>query len=285
MNKTDLISLLALLILVVGLAVYAVTEPARLQEAQASLREQYVQDGAGLYVDYCALCHGSDGAGVGFMPAINHPALNEAEDELLFRTIARAAHGSTMAAWHIEEGGVLNDFQIQQLVSLIKYADWQQVEAIAQVRGFEQPPETAAEVGLAYLEVEDAADPHYCAACHEEPTVHIDKFGLNCARCHSTVVWTPATLTKHTFLLDHGGQGQVDCETCHVENYYEHTCYECHDHQPDQMKEVHLAEKISDYANCVECHPTGVEGEAQNQMDLLLGKLDKGVIIGASLKR
>jgi mono/diheme cytochrome c family protein len=86
MKKSDLISLTALAALVVGLFVYAVQEPRRMVRAESGLRKQYVVEAAGLYVDYCALCHGADGAGIGAMPAINHPALAEADDEILFRT-------------------------------------------------------------------------------------------------------------------------------------------------------------------------------------------------------
>ena len=276
MKKSDLISLTALAILVVGLFVYAVFEPRRMAHAERSLRKQYVVEAAGLYVDYCALCHGADGAGIGAMPAINHPALAEADDEILFRSIARAAHNTAMAAWHVEEGGVLNDYQIVELVALIQNADWAEVNAVADKQGFE-PPAINELVDLSYMEVEDGSDPHTCVACHEDPVIHLGKFGPNCARCHSTTAWTPALLTKHTFLLDHGGEGQVACESCHVDNYYEHDCYACHnDHQPEEMEQVHLDEGLSDYDSCIDCHPTGVEGEAERLMNenSMIGALD-----------
>ena len=275
MKKSDLISLTALAILVVGLFVYAVREPSRMARAESDLHQLYVVEAAGLYVDYCALCHGADGAGIGAMPAINNPALAEADDELLFRSIARAAHNTSMAAWHVEEGGVLNDYQVGELVALIQHADWAEVSAVAEKQGFE-PPMISELVDLSYMEVEDGSDPHACVACHEDPAIHLGKFGPNCARCHSTVAWTPALLTKHTFLLDHGGEGQVSCETCHVDNYYEHDCYACHeDHQAEEMETVHLDEGLSDYASCIDCHPTGVEGEAERLMneDSMIGAL------------
>jgi mono/diheme cytochrome c family protein len=276
MKKSDLISLTALAILVVGLFVYAVLEPSRMARAESGLRQHHVLEAAGLYVDYCALCHGADGAGIGAMPAINNPALAEADDELLFRSIARAAHNTAMAAWHVEEGGVLNDYQIGELVTLIQHADWAEVNAVAKKQGFE-PPVISELVDLSYMEVEDGSDPHACVACHEDPAIHLGKFGPNCARCHSATAWTPALLTKHTFLLDHGGEGQVSCETCHVDNYYEHDCYACHeDHQPDEMETVHLDEGLAEYTSCIDCHPTGVEGEAERLMneDSMIGALE-----------
>ncbi len=77
------------------------------------------------------------------MPALNHPALSEANSDALFRTIARAAHGTGMAAWHKSEGGVLNEYQINQLVLLIQKADWQRVDQVALENNLGEKPVTA----------------------------------------------------------------------------------------------------------------------------------------------
>jgi mono/diheme cytochrome c family protein len=267
MNRYTFISLMALLAFVVALPVYALMEPGRMVRAKIELREQYIEDGSRLYLRYCAACHGVAGEGIGVMPALDHPALASADEEALYRTIARAAHASTMAAWHVNEGGVLNDYQIGELVTVIQFADWKWVEQIADKTDYQLPQEPVAENGFAYMETEDEDDPHRCVSCHEEPEVHVGRFGINCARCHSSVAWTPAFLTKHNFALDHGGDGDVECQVCHVENYFTNTCYECHDHQPDEMEVVHLAEDLEVYDNCVECHPTGAAGEAELLMN------------------
>ena len=47
--------------------------------------------------------------------------------------------------------------------------------------------------------VEHMDDPHQCLDCHEEPDIHAELFGINCARCHNTATWKPAVLTKHVF--------------------------------------------------------------------------------------
>ncbi len=62
-------------------------------------------------------------------------------------------------------------------------------------------------------------------------------------RCHTATAWQPAKLTQHAFQLTHGGTEQLECQTCHLENFTEQTCYNCHDHQPEQMA-VHQAEGI-----------------------------------------
>jgi len=282
MKTYNLITFISLFILVAALPFYGLREASRMEIAQENLRRQAVTEGTDLYLEYCALCHGLEGEGTGVMPALNHPALAEANEGALYRTIARASHGSTMAAWHLEEGGVLNEYQIQELVTVIQYADWQQVGARALALNIDRPdpPDTAE--GLAYMMNESEANPHECADCHEEPAIHVGKFGLNCARCHAATAWTPALLTKHTFPIDHGDHGQVDCEICHIANYYTHTCYECHDHHPDQMEEVHLAENIGDYANCIACHPTGQPGEGEQYRQVLLDKMSVEALMRVS---
>lgn len=262
MNKYNLISIMALLALVVAVPLYAMQEGGRLQNAQKSLREQYVLEASDTYVDNCAVCHGSQGEGIGVMPPLNNPALSQADGGMLYDTISRAAHGTAMASWHMDEGGILNQYQIEGLVTLLRYADWEQVSAVADSRGFIPPMvEKAYESDAILLENVSEDDPHQCKECHEDPEVHLGKFGLDCSRCHVTAAWAPAQLTRHLFRLDHGGEGKVACETCHQDSYEEHTCYGCHDHQPDEMQEVHAQEDIPDYEECAICHPTGIEGE------------------------
>ena len=261
MNRYTFLSSLALLALIMAIPYYAMQEQTRLSDAQDVLQAKYIENGAILYLEFCGECHGLTGEGVGLNPALNRLGMSEADPEVLFKIIARATHGSSMASWHLDEGGVFNDYQIRELVTLIRFADWSQVQRIATDRGvfFED---------LATRNIEDISvnmlpeeDPHQCIACHEDPKVHKEQFGLDCVRCHSLVAWTPASLTRHTFRLDHGDAGDVACETCHIETYTENTCYECHDHKPEQMVEVHEIEGIKEIENCISCHPTGDEGE------------------------
>ena len=168
-----------------------------------------------------------------------------------------------MASWHIDEGGVLSDYQLNEIVTMIQQADWGMVAQVAAVRVANQPVTPEGEGGVAYMSVEEIDDPHHCANCHEEPEIHGDLFGVNCARCHSATAWTPAVLTSHTFLLDHGGEGEISCQTCHPVKYGIYDCYACHDnHQYEDMKTVHMEEDITEFDTCATCHPTGVEGEA-----------------------
>jgi len=111
--------------------------------------------------------------------------------------------------------------------------------------------------------------PNLCVQCHAEPEIHAGVFGLECQNCHITMAWTPATLLEHSFPLDHGvdnGEQLTDCETCHATSYVVYTCYGCHEHQQADIVQEHREEGISaaDLPACVNCHPNGLEDEAEN---------------------
>ncbi len=111
--------------------------------------------------------------------------------------------------------------------------------------------------------------PDECVACHAEPEVHTGLFGPDCIACHTAQAWLPARLTQHTFPLDHGDEGEVACATCHPSTYTEYSCYGCHEHNPAETEQKHLEEGISrpELPNCVQCHPTGREHEAEEKDD------------------
>ena len=101
--------------------------------------------------------------------------------------------------------------------------------------------------------------PNQCVDCHAEPAIHAGVFGLQCDACHSTTAWAPARLTRHTFPLDHGEQGEIACATCHVQSYATYTCAACH--APGEMQEKHAEKGITGdrLLECAACHPTGRE--------------------------
>ncbi|MEI7644879.1 MAG: cytochrome c3 family protein [Chloroflexales bacterium] len=100
--------------------------------------------------------------------------------------------------------------------------------------------------------------PTTCVACHADPQAHLGQFGTDCAACHSTSSWKNATF-KHNFPLNHGGEGQIPCATCHTnpgpQQYQTYTCYRCH--AEAKMISKHREEGINDIANCVRCHADG----------------------------
>jgi mono/diheme cytochrome c family protein len=263
MNRYDLISFLALLTLVIALPIYGAQENSRMEHARQQQQWQLITEAGDIYLAACAGCHGLDGAGVGDMPALNSSAMARSSHDFLYQAIAGNSSGQTMTAWHLNNDGPLNSYQIEQLVALIQKADWTQVTELAQANSVTEP--AAVLPSLTEPQVVSIAkepDPHECRACHQEPPVHAGQFGQDCARCHTLAAWTPAYLTRHIFPLDHGAPEKLACETCHAAAYTQHTCTQCHDHQPDEMVEVHEREGITDFADCVACHPTGQPGEA-----------------------
>ena len=281
MKRFDLLTLIALAVIAVALPFYGVRESIRLQAAQANLLDKRLEEGGVIYVEVCAACHGPDGTGVGVTPPLNHDGLRQANHDLLYRTIARAGHGTTMASWHLDEGGILNDYQIQALTDLIRFGDWTQVNEQALAMEFELPELPDPEVEDPLLVNVEAEDPHACIACHEEPAVHANQFGIDCVRCHSLQAWQPAQLTRHIFPLDHGEEGVQTCQTCHGENYFEHSCYHCHDHKLEEMEILHLDADIPEFEDCVSCHQTALPGELERlrQPGLQPGPIEVGNLL------
>ena len=262
MNKSNLITLAALLVIVVAFPIYAAAEPQRMAAAHLALRQELIDGAAPAYLDNCASCHGAAGEGLAAVPPLNLLTRSDASATYLYEAIAHAAHGSAMAAWHSDEGGVLSAFKIRELVALIQYGDWDDVQALSATRGQALAPMPELPADDSYLLNVAASDPHRCVACHEEPPVHVGQFGLECSRCHATSAWQPALLTRHIFDLNHGETGLLACQTCHTVAYTAHVCTECHDHEPAEMEAVHLAEGLTEIADCARCHPTGAPGEA-----------------------
>lgn len=103
-----------------------------------------------------------------------------------------------------------------------------------------------------------------CAACHAKPadSLHRQVIG-ECSQCHGSERWTPATFDHaRYFRLDEDHNAK--CVTCHAGNdYRKYTCYGCHEHTPDNIREEHWEEGIRNYDNCVKCHRSAdeVEGE------------------------
>ena len=104
--------------------------------------------------------------------------------------------------------------------------------------------------------------PQECLACHADPAYHIGLFPTTCAACHTTEAWRPAAFDQpHTFPINHGEGGPSACQTCHPQSLTAYTCYGCHEHDPNQTAAKHREEGISDFADCMRCHPTGQEEE------------------------
>lgn len=99
-----------------------------------------------------------------------------------------------------------------------------------------------------------------CASCHVTPRDDIHPSGVkNCADCHSTARWSPASF-DHAKLFPLIGEHAASCRTCHTgKDHSTYTCYGCHEHSPDRIARQHAEEGIQDLRNCVRCHRDGTE--------------------------
>jgi hypothetical protein len=113
-----------------------------------------------------------------------------------------------------------------------------------------------------------AGTPQACVACHPDPAFHRGALGTDCALCHTTAGWAPARFDRaHPFPIRHGSSAANSCDTCHPDRVSTYTCYNCHEHNPAEIRNEHLEEGISDFQDCVRCHPTGQEEEREGGDD------------------
>jgi mono/diheme cytochrome c family protein len=120
--------ILATMMIAAGILLYVVQEPERIAAAQESQILSDLDEAMTLYAENCAVCHGIQGEGIGSIPALNSDALAQSDYASLEKIIARGLYGTAMPAWSKEDGGPLGDYQISQMVTLIQYGDWQQVQ-------------------------------------------------------------------------------------------------------------------------------------------------------------
>ncbi len=94
--------------------------------------------------------------------------------------------------------------------------------------------------------------PQDCHACHSGNDVHMDRLGSDCASCHNTAGWTPASFDHNLSVFKLTGlHSNVSCADCHVNHILQGTpsnCNACH-----ALKDVHAGRLGSD---CGTCHTT-----------------------------
>jgi hypothetical protein len=111
-----------------------------------------------------------------------------------------------------------------------------------------------------------AGTPSACFDCHEanyngttNPNHVTGNFDHNCATCHTTSGWSPATFdhSQSAFPLT-GAHVAVSCTQCHIGGQYAGTptdCYSCHQQDYEGATAPdHVAGQFSH--DCAECHTT-----------------------------
>lgn len=151
-NREVMVGTIASVVIVIGLLVYALNEPMRIEDAQNRQLSIDLHDAMFTFAQNCSVCHGGAGEGIGSNPPLNNPALREGDPSIINKTISRGLFKTPMPAWSKDDGGPLSDYQIGQLVKLILYGDWQETGKIVEGLGLTPLIPFAAEVDAGLLE-------------------------------------------------------------------------------------------------------------------------------------
>jgi nitrate/TMAO reductase-like tetraheme cytochrome c subunit len=123
-----------------------------------------------------------------------------------------------------------------------------------------------------------------CVSCHQQPNDNFHTVNTTaCESCHSTQQWTPSTF-NHSDYFELDKHHNVSCGTCHTgNNYKNYTCYGCHEHTENNIRNEHIEEGIYNYTKCADCHKNANEDDiripnqykTQQQIDKPKGKKSK----------
>ncbi|MBZ0319414.1 MAG: c-type cytochrome [Anaerolineae bacterium] len=172
------LGLLATVGILVLLAFNIWREPTRQTEAQVAYRATAIAEGTTLYALYCAECHGAAGEGLNNYPSLDQAFLRQQDVEALYKLVSRGHYGTDMAAFGLQEGGLLNRAQIESIIAVIQHGSWAETSQYVLAAGF-QP---AASVG-------DSSDfQAVYAAANNDPNTTLATgrtlFAGVCVECH-----------------------------------------------------------------------------------------------------
>jgi len=127
LEKRILAALALALVLAVAVPLYRALEPGHQEEVSGTVAEKTLDRGALVYIESCASCHGTYGAGSPDGPAVRGTQLTLND---VRRAIAQGtrAFPSTYHVYSREGGGPLSDAQIDDLTYFIMHWDTQAVE-------------------------------------------------------------------------------------------------------------------------------------------------------------
>jgi hypothetical protein len=107
-----------------------------------------------------------------------------------------------------------------------------------------------------------------CIRCHADVRPSDDlhrQAGDACETCHGTKAWKPATFEHQEYFRFDRNHPGGKCQSCHPETLDRYTCYGCHEHTPRSIAGEHREEGIADFEDCVKCHRSGDEDEAEKR--------------------
>lgn len=171
--------LIALIITLIVIPIYSLIEPSRQDELRTDHRTNSVVNATDLYAENCAVCHGASGEGIGDNPVLNSPATQSMSVSDLSKVITRGRYNTLMAGWGIDEGGVLTTTQVDDLVTLIQYGNWEFVEQRVAELGL-TPPDV-----IEYEVPEEMLDMLRQLPDGEQVSSAMVLYADNCAACHA----------------------------------------------------------------------------------------------------
>lgn len=168
--------LLSTILILTTLAITWLWQSDRQARAAAEIKAQAIADATDIYAQNCVVCHGASGEGVGTYPAL--ALANTLDADTLFKTIDRGRYNTQMAAYGINEGGILTDAEINSLVTLIQESNWQSVSMRVDRLGLTPPELVVAPIPEdMLLQVNTLPD-------GELLSTGLVLYGENCTACH-----------------------------------------------------------------------------------------------------
>ena len=123
------VGLAATLALMLVLGYAGGRERSRQENAAAELRAEALSRALDLYAYNCAECHGSHGQGEiqDGATLLSDDYMANQEADWLYKAVSRGRDNSEMAAFHLDEGGAFTTQEVDSLVTLVKFGDWERV--------------------------------------------------------------------------------------------------------------------------------------------------------------
>lgn len=172
------IGIVATLVLLVVIPVYAFNEPAQQNEIMVDMETASIVAAANMYAENCVVCHGAAGEGIGTIPALNSEALRTMPATELHKIISRGVSNTQMAGWSVDEGGIFTYQQVADMVTMVLNVDWNYVEARVTALGLTPPEVVTVEITDEMLATISSLEGG------ETLAAGITVYGENCAACH-----------------------------------------------------------------------------------------------------